>query len=270
MQQVALVDAESPGGELHHLSRRAGVERRPGCLPTHRRGRLRRRRRSRWRRRSVRGGDAPRDARGPRGEAVGRDEARRDARRACRRSGRGIARRRASRARLALQPVMAKGASRSGFQEGPLAWRCAPTARHECSPVSHGHSVRRGERATCQTVGPHNERHRVDMCLISPCRDEAQYMRRTLDSVAAQTVPPARLGGGRRRLDRRDPGDPRGVRGRLPYLRSSAGPTADGAAWAPASSRPSTPASRRWTSTTSTTSASSTSTSTCRRATSSS
>jgi biofilm PGA synthesis N-glycosyltransferase PgaC len=28
--------------------------------------------------------------------------------------------------------------------------------------------------------------------LISPCRDEAAYMRRTLDSVAAQTVPPAR------------------------------------------------------------------------------
>lgn len=28
-------------------------------------------------------------------------------------------------------------------------------------------------------------------CLISPCRDEAQYMRRTLDSVAAQTVRPA-------------------------------------------------------------------------------
>ena len=27
--------------------------------------------------------------------------------------------------------------------------------------------------------------------LISPCRDEAQYMRRTLESVAAQTVPPA-------------------------------------------------------------------------------
>jgi biofilm PGA synthesis N-glycosyltransferase PgaC len=27
--------------------------------------------------------------------------------------------------------------------------------------------------------------------LISPCRDEAQHMRRTLDSVAAQTVPPA-------------------------------------------------------------------------------
>lgn len=27
--------------------------------------------------------------------------------------------------------------------------------------------------------------------LISPCRDEAEYMRRTLDSVSAQTVPPA-------------------------------------------------------------------------------
>lgn len=27
--------------------------------------------------------------------------------------------------------------------------------------------------------------------LVSPCRDEAAYMRRTLDSVAAQTVPPA-------------------------------------------------------------------------------
>lgn len=28
-------------------------------------------------------------------------------------------------------------------------------------------------------------------CLISPCRDEEQYARRTLDSVAAQTAPPA-------------------------------------------------------------------------------
>ncbi|HVI13696.1 MAG TPA: glycosyltransferase family A protein, partial [Pseudolabrys sp.] len=27
--------------------------------------------------------------------------------------------------------------------------------------------------------------------LISPCRDEAQYLRGTLDSVAAQSVPPA-------------------------------------------------------------------------------
>jgi biofilm PGA synthesis N-glycosyltransferase PgaC len=27
--------------------------------------------------------------------------------------------------------------------------------------------------------------------LISPCRDEARYMRRTLDSVARQTVQPA-------------------------------------------------------------------------------
>ena len=28
-------------------------------------------------------------------------------------------------------------------------------------------------------------------CLITPCRDEAAYARRTLDSVAAQTLPPA-------------------------------------------------------------------------------
>ena len=27
--------------------------------------------------------------------------------------------------------------------------------------------------------------------LISPCRDEAKYLRKTLDSVAAQSVPPA-------------------------------------------------------------------------------
>ncbi|MEO8319195.1 MAG: glycosyltransferase family A protein, partial [Bradyrhizobium sp.] len=27
--------------------------------------------------------------------------------------------------------------------------------------------------------------------LVSPCRDEAQYLRRTLDSVALQSVPPA-------------------------------------------------------------------------------
>ncbi|MEM6942541.1 MAG: glycosyltransferase family A protein [Pseudomonadota bacterium] len=31
-----------------------------------------------------------------------------------------------------------------------------------------------------------------DYALISPCRNEAQYMRRTLDSVLAQTLPPAR------------------------------------------------------------------------------
>ena len=40
-----------------------------------------------------------------------------------------------------------------------------------------------------------NELHRVASSrrylLISPCRDEAQYLRRTLDSVAAQSVPPA-------------------------------------------------------------------------------
>ncbi len=29
-------------------------------------------------------------------------------------------------------------------------------------------------------------------CLISPCRDEAEFLRRTLDSVLGQTVPPAR------------------------------------------------------------------------------
>ena len=26
--------------------------------------------------------------------------------------------------------------------------------------------------------------------LVTPCRDEAKYVRRTLDSVAAQTAPP--------------------------------------------------------------------------------
>lgn len=48
----------------------------------------------------------------------------------------------------------------------------------------------------CETAA--NEPHRKDVppqekgyALISPCRDEAQYMRRTLDSVVAQTVPPA-------------------------------------------------------------------------------
>ena len=29
-------------------------------------------------------------------------------------------------------------------------------------------------------------------CLVTPCRDEAQYARRTLDSVTSQTVPPAK------------------------------------------------------------------------------
>src|SRR5437868_7800658 len=28
-------------------------------------------------------------------------------------------------------------------------------------------------------------------CIITPCRDEARHARRTLESVAAQTVPPA-------------------------------------------------------------------------------
>ena len=35
---------------------------------------------------------------------------------------------------------------------------------------------------------PHMNRRYV---LISPCRNEAQYMRRTLDTVVAQSVPPA-------------------------------------------------------------------------------
>ena len=37
---------------------------------------------------------------------------------------------------------------------------------------------------------PHRDPYRRYV-LISPCRNEAEYMRRTLDSVAAQTVPPA-------------------------------------------------------------------------------
>ncbi len=47
--------------------------------------------------------------------------------------------------------------------------------------------------------------------LVSPCRDEAQYLRRTLDSVAAAVGAAGALGGRRRRIDRRDPGDPGGI-----------------------------------------------------------
>ena len=80
--------------------------------------------------------------------------------------------------------------------------------------------------------------------LISPCRDEAEYMRRTLDSVSAQTSPAGALGRRRRRLDGRDTGHPRGVRaGRCPTSASSAGRTAAGAPSARASSRRSTPGS---------------------------
>ena len=48
--------------------------------------------------------------------------------------------------------------------------------------------------------------------LISPCRDEAQYLRHTLDSVSAQSVQPAAWVSRRRRIDRRNLGHSRGVR----------------------------------------------------------
>ena len=47
--------------------------------------------------------------------------------------------------------------------------------------------------------------------LISPCRDEAQYLRRTLDSVAAQSVPPALWVVVDDGSTRRDPGHPGGI-----------------------------------------------------------
>ena len=31
-------------------------------------------------------------------------------------------------------------------------------------------------------------------CLITPCRDEEKFARRTLDSIAEQTIPPAGFG----------------------------------------------------------------------------
>ena len=41
----------------------------------------------------------------------------------------------------------------------------------------------------------YNELRRMNLSrrhlLIAPCRDKAQYLRRTLDSVAAQSIPPA-------------------------------------------------------------------------------
>ncbi len=49
-------------------------------------------------------------------------------------------------------------------------------------------------------------------CVISPCRDEAKFLRAHLTSVAAQTVLPVALDHRRRRINGRDARDPRGVR----------------------------------------------------------
>ena len=38
---------------------------------------------------------------------------------------------------------------------------------------------------------PSRRMHAVSYCLITPCRDEAEFARRTIESVARQSVPPA-------------------------------------------------------------------------------
>jgi hypothetical protein len=45
--------------------------------------------------------------------------------------------------------------------------------------------------------------------LISPCRDEAEYMRQTLDSVVRQSIRPAKwiIATTARRYDAEDPGE---------------------------------------------------------------
>jgi len=50
-------------------------------------------------------------------------------------------------------------------------------------------AIRRVNELPCNELPPVNPSRRY--LLISPCRDEAQYLRRTLDSVAAQSVRPA-------------------------------------------------------------------------------
>src|SRR5712672_1228788 len=54
-----------------------------------------------------------------------------------------------------------------------------------CPTLQHGDTASPATLSNVQAIPPRR------YLLISPCRDEAQYLRRTLDSVAAQSVPPA-------------------------------------------------------------------------------
>ena len=78
----------------------------------------------------------------------------------------------------------------------------SPAWRSSCAGPSRG-SPRRALRATRPRVRAAQRRHARLVsrlapstrsrryCLITPCRDEAHYARRTLDAVTGQTVPPA-------------------------------------------------------------------------------
>ena len=82
--------------------------------------------------------------------------------------------------------------------------------------------------------------------LISPCRDEAQvpppHARQRSGAVGATSG----LGGGRRRIDRRNPGHSGGVRSPTALPPQWCGASIEAAArWGPASSRPSTRATNR-------------------------
>ena len=68
------------------------------------------------------------------------------------------------------------------------------------------------------------------LLLITPCRDEAEHLERTSRSVAAQTPPAGPVADRRRRLDRRDAGDPRPLGGAtaLPAGHAAPGPRTPG------------------------------------------
>ena len=78
--------------------------------------------------------------------------------------------------------VRGRAAPERGGEAAPFgpgrawAWWVAPVTRPDLDPVNvEGDTVETQRR----------------YLLVSPCRDEAKFIRRTLDSVAAQTVPPA-------------------------------------------------------------------------------
>src|SRR3984957_9384066 len=91
---------------------------------------------------------------------------------------------------------------RPDYGNSPLFWPCSRAVRFEialgaarANSVSRSPSSIRVRSGILQMSRLPNELLRVNpsrrYLLISPCRDEAQYLRRTLDSVAAQSVQPA-------------------------------------------------------------------------------
>ena len=67
-------------------------------------------------------------------------------------------------------------------------WPTAPPRLCSCSACP---TLQPGDTASPATSSNVHVTPPRRYLLISPCRDEAQYLRRTLDSVAAQSVPPA-------------------------------------------------------------------------------